>query len=112
MKEKNKVLRWIKTDVAIIFILIVSYALLFFIDDTCFIKAIFGIECPCCHMTRAVICLVKLDFNGYMNENFMAVPVALCFYLQLHCVEGNFKKVLDVFTVLVAIIAFIKYLFF
>lgn len=112
MNKKQKALRWIKTDVAITFIFIAVYAILFFIDETCFIKAIFGIECPCCHMTRAMICLVKLDFNGYMSENFMAVPVALCFYLQLHCFKGKFKKVLDVFTVLVAIITFIKYLFF
>lgn len=112
MKEKNKALRWIKTDVAIIFVFIAMYAILFLIDETCFVKAIFGIECPSCHMTRAMICLVKLDFNGYMRENFMAVPVALCFYLQLHFEKGRFKKALDVFTVLVAIITFIKYLFF
>lgn len=112
MNKTQKWLKWIKIDAIALCAFVAFISILFLFGETCLIKAIFDIECPCCHMTRAMICFFKFDFKGYANENFMALPILICVYFQLHVKAVKVKKVLDVFTVSVAIITFLKYLFF
>lgn len=102
---------WIKTDLVVLLVGLLYYSVLFITGETCLIKAVTGKDCPCCRMTRAMIRLFKGDFLGYFNENFMAFPVAVCFYMQLHFNKGKIKKAVDAVTVFVAAITFIKYLF-
>lgn len=102
---------WIKIDLVVLLVGLLYYSVLFITGETCIIKAVTGKDCPCCRMTRAMVRLFKGDFSGYICENFMAFPVAVCFYMQLHFKKGKIKRAVDVFTVFVAAITFIKYLF-
>lgn len=49
----------------------------------CLFKALLGIECPGCGMTRAYISLFRLDFRQAFayNRMFWAVPICGLFYL-------------------------------
>ena len=49
----------------------------------CIFKAVLGIPCPGCGMTRAYISLLHLDFMQAFNFNIMfwSVPVLLLLYL-------------------------------
>ena len=77
-------LKWLKTDIVILFAAAGYYLLLYLLNTTCLIKAVFGAECPCCGMTRAVLCLLSGDLNGYFAHNFMALPFGVCAYIFIH----------------------------
>lgn len=49
----------------------------------CLFKSAFGIICPGCGMTRAYLCLLKLDLVGAFTFHpmFWAVPVLAALYL-------------------------------
>ncbi len=52
----------------------------------CFIRALTGIECPGCGVTRMLIALIRLDFKASFGFNpvvFCALPfLAICFGAQ------------------------------
>ncbi len=49
----------------------------------CPIKNLFGISCPGCGLTRAFICILKLDVVSAINYNILSIPLFLgiCIYI-------------------------------
>lgn len=50
----------------------------------CLIAAFFGIPCPTCGVTRAMLSLFSLDFKGYMGYHPLALPLVASVILLLH----------------------------
>ena len=59
--------------------------MIYLLPVTCLWKALFGIECPTCGMTRAIICLLQGNPAGYLAHNAMAVPVTGAVLMLLAC---------------------------
>ena len=53
-------------------------------DIRCPIYYIFGYPCPTCGVTRAMISLVKLDFEGYLFYHPLALPLVLSVLSIIH----------------------------
>jgi len=94
----------------VVFVLIISYYfLLKVLDTTCLFKYVFGIMCPTCGSTRALISLLKLDFHAYASYNIMALPILIAIFIAVH--PKLFKqKFWKVIVIIIAIIAFAYYL--
>ena len=58
-------------------------AVMYIFKIPCLFKALIGIDCPGCGMTRAYISLLHLDIRGAFayNAMFWAVPVGYLLYL-------------------------------
>ena len=67
--------------IAIIIGLVTLYHLL---DVTCPILYLTHIPCPTCGVTRALVCLMKFDFAGYMYYHPFAVPLVIAVMFALH----------------------------
>ena len=67
----------------VISVVILIYAILQIIGITCPIKYIFGVSCPGCGMTRAVISAVTFKFERafFFHPLWFAMPVFLALYL-------------------------------
>lgn len=50
----------------------------------CPIKAVFGVPCPTCGVTHAMIALLKRDFMGYVAYNPMAVFLVVDVWVAIH----------------------------
>lgn len=46
---------------------------------SCKLKEIIGLPCPGCGITRALLCLLQLDFVGAFNYN----PMVYCYMVSL-----------------------------
>ena len=69
----------------VIILMIFTIWLLFQIFSIpCPSKLFFKVPCPACGTTRALFSLLKLDFNSYLNYNFMALPIVICIILEFH----------------------------
>ncbi len=77
---------------------------------TCPILYLTKIPCPTCKMTRAIICLVNLDFSGYVKYNFMSVFVIIAFLLMVHSKLFQNSKIVKIFSISILIINFVYYL--
>jgi len=56
------------------------------LENLCIFKAIFGIECPGCGMTRAFLSILHFDFNMAIAYNWKCVFVfPLTVILYLYC---------------------------
>lgn len=82
-----------------------------FFDITCPIKAIIGINCPTCGMTRAILSLLRGDFDMYFKYNPFALPCVVSVFLLIHRHAFGTKKVCDIFAAAVLIMNFIYYIF-
>ena len=53
------------------------------LELTCLIKAVFGISCPGCGMTRAYLSLLRLDIAAAFRYNpmFWSIPILAAYYL-------------------------------
>ena len=49
----------------------VAYTVMHYLDITCVFKKFFGIVCPGCGMTRALVSCLKLDFFGAAKHNIL-----------------------------------------
>lgn len=67
----------------------------YFTDTTCLWRKITGIPCPTCGVTRALMSLLRMDFQSYIYYNCMAVPLVIATFLLLFCREENklFKSI-------------------
>jgi hypothetical protein len=50
----------------------------------CPILYFFNIECPTCGVTRALIALFELDFNGYIKYHPLAIPLLVAVWVFFH----------------------------
>ncbi len=50
----------------------------------CPILYFFNIECPTCGVTRALISLIRLDFNGYIMYHPLALPLIVAVWIFFH----------------------------
>ena len=76
----------------------------------CPFKNIFGIPCPTCGVTHALVSLFCLDFDSYMKYNPMALPLTISVLIAFHLNLFKHKKILTAIVVAVAIINFFVYL--
>lgn len=77
----------------------------------CPFRALFGIPCPTCGMTRALLSLLRLDLAGYARYNIMALPAALAVLAGLHRKRLRIsRRVLDAFLILTASLTFALYI--
>jgi len=53
-------------------------------DSTCPILSVFGVPCPACGMTRAMLSLFRLDTAGYIHYNAMALPMLIVLLCEFH----------------------------
>lgn len=77
---------------------------------TCFVKAIFKTDCPTCGSTRALLSLLKLDFNGYLRYQPMALPLLAVFLLICHFKYVKRKKLAYCFMFTVVILNLVIYI--
>ena len=105
---KNNIIYHLILDATVLVVAMGYYFIVSVFKSTCIIKYIFGIECPTCGMTRAIISLFSGDIKGYFKFNFMAIPLLCTVYLYLHSLLN--KKLLDVLVVIVAFATFTRYI--
>ena len=63
--------------------LLLFISVLYFLKTTCPIKELFGIECPGCGMTRAILSALRLDLKTAFEYHrmFWSVPLLYLFFL-------------------------------
>ena len=59
---------------------------------TCPILFLFGVPCPTCGVTRAVVCFIKFDFQGYLYYHPLALLLVMAVLLMLHLKLFKRKK--------------------
>ena len=65
-------------------IIAVPYIVMFGLGVTCPIRYVSGLPCPACGLTRAVLCLLRLDLAGSFRMYPLAVPVIASIYVIIH----------------------------
>lgn len=60
--------------------------------ESCPVKLLIGLPCPGCGMTRAVICLLKLDFKGSFRYNALWLILLFIVVVAILKKYGIFKK--------------------
>lgn len=75
-------------------VLYLIYALIMniFKLESCSIKLLIGLPCPGCGMTRAIICLLKLDFKGSFRYNALWLILLFIVVVAILKKYGIFKK--------------------
>ena len=70
------------------------YALIMYIFklESCPIKLLIGLPCPGCGMTRAIICLLKLDIQGSFRYNALWLILLFIVVVAILKKYGIFKK--------------------
>ena len=72
---------------------------------------IFGIPCPTCGTTRAIISLLRLDIDSYLKYNPMALPMCIAVLLMLNTDIIKHKRIACIFSVSVAILNLLVYFY-
>lgn len=83
--------------------IVLFYSVLHLLNIGCPIKYITGISCAGCGMTRAWLCVLRLDFSGayYFHPLYWLVPFPVMLYLirnkltrkVIHFFEGSFTVI-------------------
>lgn len=60
--------------------------------ESCPIKLLIGLPCPGCGMTRAIICLLKLDIKGSFRYNALCLILLFIVVVAILKKYGIFKK--------------------
>ncbi|MBU5668713.1 DUF2752 domain-containing protein [Peptoniphilus sp. MSJ-1] len=104
-----------KTKDFIIFILAVVffYGTLHLLGYTCPIKALTGISCPGCGMTRAWIYLLKLDFKTafYYHPLFIIPLIVLIGYVFQNKLPKKFTKIVFYIFIILFFVVYIYRMF-
>lgn len=72
---------------------------------SCPLKILFGIPCPGCGMTRAIIAILQLDFQAALHYHPMIVFLPFLAYIMIQIIAGKVTKKL------INLLAFIVLLF-
>ena len=107
---------WLKRTIIKKHFLILAAGTLYFLmcrllDITCPIKALFGIKCPTCGMTRAIISLLRGNITMYFKYNPFAVPCLFSVLWLIHRKVFRAKKACDILAVSFLLINFIYYIY-
>lgn len=100
-----------KNILVFLIIIFLFYGCLHLFGITCPIKALTGISCPGCGMTRAYLSLLKLDFSKayYYHPLFLLPVIALIFYIFRNHFSKNFLKLLTyIFIIMFLIVYFMR----
>lgn len=82
--------------------LLVYEAILFALGVTCPIYAVFGVKCPTCGVSRAVIALLSFDVQGYISYQPLAIPLLIAVWLMINA--DFFKRKMAVYAISLAIL--------
>lgn len=94
-------MRIIKSHLFIFAVIGIYFVLSTIFGITCPIKYIVKVPCPTCGMTRAMISLIRLDFKGYVEYNFMAFFMIIAVILLIHRKVFKKTKWIDWYSMLV-----------
>lgn len=98
-------------EITLILLFIGIYIICRIFDITCLLYALTKVPCPTCYMGRALISLLKGDFQKYITYNIMALPVSFVFIIELFSGHfGKFKKIIHICSVIVLSLNMIYYL--
>lgn len=97
--------------IKIFFVIGIIIFFLYFFNIGCPIRYFIGYPCPTCGITRSILCLLRLDFKGFIYYNPMTVIIILAFILAIHrkIIPIN-KKLVDVLVCIMALLIFIVYI--
>ena len=76
--------KFIKKHAVILSVIAVFFVFFILFDFTCPIKFLVGYPCPTCGVTRAMLSLLRFDFNAYMHYNALALFLATSILLFIH----------------------------
>ncbi len=110
VKRKEAFIRWIKTDLVLVAVGFFYYFILYLIGDTCLIKRITNKDCPCCGMTRAILCLIKFDFNGYFRLNWLALPTLVIIYFYFHLQTKKYEKFFNIVLIVLGLAILMRFI--
>lgn len=73
----------------------------------CIWKKIFGIICPGCGYTRALLCILKLDFKKafYYHPLFWTIP------FLIYCFIGNSNKVKNIILIMIVLLFIVVWIY-
>lgn len=90
------------------------YLVLSLLHIGCPIKALTGISCPGCGMTRAVISVINMNFGDayYYHPLFFIAPIMFLLFLFDHLIPPKIKKIIwVVITILFLLVYFYRLIF-
>lgn len=76
----------------------------------CPIRAFLGVPCPTCGVTRAILSLLKLDFNGYVRYQPLALPLVASVILLLHVGVIRKRRLIYIFVSVVLLLNTVRYI--
>ena len=86
--------------------------LVFFVFNACPIRAITGVPCPTCGITRSTLALLRLDFQESFYYHPLTIPIYFVLWFAIHKDLFNInKKTKNIILIVFAVIIFIVYLF-
>lgn len=94
--KKDIIKKYIKYTILFILVLIGFYIF----DIGCLFRKVFGICCPTCGMTRAILEIFKGNINGYVQYNAFSLPVIISLLIILY------QKVFEIKTNKVTLICY------
>ncbi len=106
----NKAVKTVIINLAAAAFLGVYYLVLNLIGISCPVKALFGIKCPTCGVTTALLCLFKGDLRGYWSAQPFALLLTSAVLLEINGFLFKKRKAVDIYAVTVAALNFIYYL--
>ena len=111
MKKKQKLLQG-NVWYIVAFFLLYCVSMFAVTGGICPVRGMFGIPCPACGSTRAMLLFVKGDFIGCMRMNPAAPFLFLCLVNEIrigYFKRGN-KKVAAVFLIITVVVSLAVYI--